>query len=97
MFKSKTPKPKTGLEEAIDRLHDDLKTVDPDTKQYAKMTKNLTALYKLRADDKSDAWPVSPDTVAIIAANLLGIAIIVGYEQKHVITSKAMTFVQKLH
>jgi hypothetical protein len=35
---------------------------------------------------------VSPDTVAIVGANLLGILIIVGYEHAHVATSRALGF-----
>lgn len=38
---------------------------------------------------------VSPDTIAIIAGNLLGIALILGYEKANVITSKALGFVIK--
>lgn len=96
MFTPKTPRPNTGLEEAISRLHADMQTVDPNTEAYTKMAKNLGKLYKLRALDKEDKYRPSPDTLALVLANLLGIVIIVGYEQKNVIASKALSFVQKL-
>ena len=38
---------------------------------------------------------VSPDTMAIVAGNLLGIALIVGHERMNVVTSKALGFVLK--
>lgn len=36
---------------------------------------------------------LSPDTVALIAANLVGIILILGYEKADVITSKALGFI----
>jgi hypothetical protein len=36
---------------------------------------------------------ISPDTKAVIAGNLLGIALIMGYERGHVITTKALGFI----
>ncbi len=96
MFTPKTPTQKTGLEEAIDRLHADMQSIDPWSDQYATMADNLTKLYKLRAEDKSERYLPSPDTLALIVANLVGITIIVGYEQKHVVASKALTLVKKL-
>lgn len=38
---------------------------------------------------------LSPDTVALIAANLLGILLILGYEKADVITSKALGFIMR--
>jgi hypothetical protein len=39
---------------------------------------------------------VSPDTLALIAANLSGIIVIIGYERVNVIASKALGFVSRL-
>lgn len=39
---------------------------------------------------------VSVDTWAVIAANLLGIILIIGHERANVVTSKALGFVSKL-
>lgn len=38
---------------------------------------------------------MKPETVAIIAANLLGIVLILNHERLNVVTSKAMSFVKK--
>lgn len=39
---------------------------------------------------------VSPDTLALIAANIVGIVVIIGHERANVIASKALGFVSKL-
>lgn len=39
---------------------------------------------------------VSPDTLALVAGNLLGIIMIVGHERMHIVSSKALGFLGKL-
>jgi hypothetical protein len=39
---------------------------------------------------------IKPETLAVIAANLLGIAVIVGHERLNVIATKAIGFVKKV-
>ena len=68
--------------------------IDPDTDEYAMMVEQLVKLYKLKEVDASKR--VSADTLAIVAANLAGIMMIVGHERAHVVTTKAIGFVQKL-
>lgn len=95
MFYQKPPVEKTALEKTIDRLHDDMQTVDPHTEQYAQMANNLGKLYALRAHDTVSRWRPSPDVVMTVAANLLGIVLIIRHEDVNVITSKALGFVKK--
>lgn len=40
-------------------------------------------------------WKVSPDTIAIVSANLVGILLILYYEKLDVVSSKAIGFVLK--
>lgn len=94
MFK-KTPAEPTALEKAIVRLHDDMLAEDPDTDKYAKMADNLTKLYKLRDHDTVKRWRPSPDVALTVAANILGIVMIIKHEDVNVITSKAIGFVVK--
>jgi hypothetical protein len=92
-----TRKPDTNnqlLEETIERVMLDMKDEDPHTEKFALMSTQLTELYKIRNETRSRR--VSPDTMAQIIANIFGIGIIVGYEQKHIITSKALGFVRKI-
>lgn len=96
MFKSKpTPEP-TSLEKAIEYIHLEMLMHDPNTPEYTAMADNLSKLYNLRAHDKHEKYRPSPDTLAIISGNILAVLIIVSYEQKHVIATKAMSFWQKL-
>jgi hypothetical protein len=44
---------------------------------------------------KKHKMPVSWETIAIIAGNLLGIALILNHERVNVVTSKALGFVMK--
>jgi len=91
-FKKKSAE-QSGLEVAIDELHARMATNIEDPEKYAKDADNLTKLYKLREHDARKR--VSPDTLALVAGNLLGIAMIVGHERAHIITTKALNFVQK--
>ena len=92
-----TRKPDTNdqlLNEILERVMQDMKGEDPNTEKYAQMREQLTELYKIRNENRSRR--VSPDTLATIGANLLGIGIIVGHERTHIVTSKALSFIRKL-
>lgn len=84
-----------ALNEAIDNVFNEMSAMNADAPEYAKMQKQLSKLMKLR-DELRHSRQVSPDTRANIFANLMGILIIVGYESRHALTSKAVGFLQKL-
>jgi len=75
------------LDEAIERVLNDMEQSSPETQKYSELLSNLERLIILREEDKKRSR-ISPDTMAIVAGNLLGIFIIVAYEQRHVMTSK---------
>jgi hypothetical protein len=76
------------LEDEISRVRRKMLSVELDSEEYETLLNNFERLVRLRKDDRSNR--VSPDTLAIVAANLLGILIIVGYERGHVIASRGM-------
>jgi hypothetical protein len=84
---------RTNLEKAIDMVIKNMANYSPDSEEYAAMAENLERLYKAKANECNRR--VSPDTVAIIVGNLLGILLILGYEKANVITTKALGFVIK--
>ena len=84
---------RSNLEKEIDRVLQEASYLDPHSKEYSEIAENVEKLYKAKSCEKSRN--VSPDTIAVVAGNLLGIALILGYEQTHVITSKALGFVLK--
>lgn len=94
MFTSKDSDEKSGLDEAIDSVLAEMASVNADSDEYAKMVDQLVKLYPLKETEAKRK--VSPDTMALIAGNLLGIMLIVGHERAHVVTSKALNFVTKL-
>lgn len=84
---------KTELDTTVDALLTRMSVIDFDSEEYATLTERLSVLYKLKEVDSKSR--VSPDTLAIVAGNLLGIALIVGHERVGVVTSKALGFVLK--
>lgn len=63
------------------------------SEEYDKIVDRIERMYKLKEGNLPQR--VSPDTLAVVLGNLLGIVVIVGYEQRHVVTSKALNFVMK--
>lgn len=53
-----------------------------------------TSLQEYDKLNKSE-WKVSPDTLLVVAGNLLGILLILTYEKADFITSKAINFILK--
>lgn len=91
----RTPKVDTvKLNEAKNLILDELLRGDPESQEYSALLGNLE---RISALEKSEDKSMVPDvnTVLLVAGNLLGILIIVGYEHTHVVTSKATAFVLK--
>lgn len=82
------------LDEPIAAVLTEMNACGPDSPEYKEMMFYLERLTRMKAETR---WTrVSPDTMAIVAGNLLGILIIVAYEQKHVMVSKGLGFVIKV-
>jgi hypothetical protein len=84
----------TALDAVIDNLLLEMSSMKVDDANYADAVDQLTKLHALKTQDRSSR--VSSDTLVAAGANLAGILIIVGYEQKHVVTSKALSFLRML-
>ncbi|MET0786521.1 MAG: hypothetical protein ABWY25_07445 [Paenisporosarcina sp.] len=69
-----------------------MNTYGPDSPEYSALIDHLDRLNRMK--EQSGRRP-SPDAMAVVAGNLLGILIIVAYEQKHVMVSKGLGFVLK--
>lgn len=81
------------LDMAITRLHADMEEFGPESPEYPKMLEYLERLNNVR--NSKERRTASPDQILLVAGNLLGILIIVAYEQKHVMASKGLGFVLK--
>jgi hypothetical protein len=83
------------LRSAIDDVLTKMSITSPDTDEYRVMSETVTTL--LGAEDcTTSKRRVSPDTWAVIAANLFGIAMVIHFEKTGIITTKAMSFAAKL-
>lgn len=83
-----------GLQRTIDDLIAQMSLHSGDSDEFSKMADQLTKLYSLKEVDSKRR--VSPDTLAVVAGNIVGIILIVGHERMNVVTSKALNFVMKL-
>ncbi len=77
----------TILDDEIVRVRREMLIVDPNSEEYATL---LSIFERLVVLQKEKSSRISPDTVAVVCANLLGILIIVGYEQGHVVASRGL-------
>lgn len=86
----KKPRP---LQEAMNEVYSEMQGFTADSEEYCKMTDQLLKLHSMQSIDKTRR--ISPDTIATITGNLVGIVLILHYERIHVVTSKALAFVIK--
>lgn len=83
----------TSLDLAMNRAFLALDKEPVHSEEYATILDRVSTLHKLKAEDKPKR--VSPDTLVMVGANLLGIMLIIRHEHVNVITSRAMNFVLK--
>ena len=97
MIFTKKEDKRTDLEKEIDGLIKNLNTISTiDSEDYEETLSKIERLATLKEkldkakvnDDK-----ISKDTLVVVAGNLLGIGLILGYEKLNIITSKALSFV----
>ena len=84
---------KSPLDDSIEVAHASLQHLDPTTKEYELVLDRISKLEKMR--DAKRRPSVSPDTLVMAGANLLGILLILNYERTEIITTKALGFVSK--
>jgi len=82
----------SDLDKAIARTFGLMADCDPGSEEFGEHLTTLERLTKLKGNPPSR---LSRDVMVTVAANLLGILIIVGYEHGHVLASKGLNFVTK--
>lgn len=93
MLYKKAKKP-TPAQDALNKALLELNDEEVGSERYQSILESIVKLDKVAQDEKPDQ--VSLDTAATIAANLLGILLIIRHEHINVITSKAMAQVRRL-
>lgn len=91
---TRTREPNEGLSKAMDKALLELSNHRVTSPEYSKIMDQLVKLRKMQEEEKPAS--VSPDTLALISANLIGILLILKYERVDIITSKALNMVPKL-
>lgn len=93
MLKSNLISKRKQLDIEIAEVTRSLIGVSPASDEYVRIASSLEQLYKIRNLTVENR--IKMDTIAMIGANLLGIVLILKYEEFDVISSKAMSFVMK--
>lgn len=93
MLKLKKQKSRSNIEKEINRLIFEAGCEEPDSEKYSKIVDNVERLCKAKSYDA--AKTISPDAILTVCGSLLGILLILGYEQIGVVSSKALGFVLK--
>jgi hypothetical protein len=81
------------LDDQIKRVLDEMDQYGPDSPEYKVMIKYLERLVRLKTKNRPER--INRNTMAIVVGNVVGILIIVIYEQKHVLVSKGLAFILK--
>lgn len=84
---------KVTFQKEVDRLLEKLNSLDPKDKEYEATVRNLETLCQARSH-KNSILP-SADTMIAVAANLIGLLVVLNYERTGIITSKAVNFIFK--
>lgn len=58
--------------------------------------KLLNQRYEVLSSMLKPRWKISPDTTALVVANLAGILLILNHERLDIISSKALSFISKV-
>ena len=82
---------KSRFDEPINKVLDEMSRLNEDSEAYSEHLKHLDKLTQLKERERSSG--VDLNTVCLVAGNLLGILVIVAYEQKHVMASRGMNFI----
>lgn len=83
----------TQLENLTERILTSMNEYGPESPEYPALLSRLEDVMKLRSSQEPQK--TDRNTMALVAGNLLGILIIVAYEQKHVFTSKGLGLILK--
>jgi hypothetical protein len=83
----------TLLERILDRTLRNLDGHEIGSTEYQKTLEAAIKLHRMKEEEKTKS--VSKDTLLVVAANLLGIILIIKHEDVNVISSRAMNLILK--
>lgn len=83
-----------AIDSTINELAERLTMMDPEDEEYSSVVESMGKLMKLR-DEQASQNKIPPEVWMPVVANLLGICLVLFWEQAHVVTSKAFTLIKK--
>ena len=83
------------LDNCINMLLVEIRENGADAPEFPELLNRLERLHKLKSEE-DNKQRVSPEVVWTVVGNIVCVVLVIGYEQKHVISSKAMTFIARL-
>jgi type I restriction-modification system DNA methylase subunit len=86
---------RSNLDKEIDSILKKMEETDKLSDEYKKLLAHLDVLYQARGKNYEPRKRISPDTMLLVAANLLGIILILNFEKLDSVTSKAIGFIVK--
>jgi hypothetical protein len=96
VFKKKKNPDTTAIDKAIEDAYSGLAGFMPESKEHAKVVKQIAALEKIKTlSEKKSKIIFTPDAMLTAGASILGILLILNYEKANALTSKAMGLVSK--
>ncbi len=86
--------PISVIDPVIEELISAMAGYEPNSEEYTAMAANLKVLLEAKAVEPKPE-KLSPNTIAVVAGNLAGILLILGFEKANVVTSKALNLLLK--
>lgn len=87
-------KESSPLEDEIDRIHEQMQTIEPYSEEYQTLFNTFERLLKLQ-DEGRVGNKINPNTLLVVGGNVLCVLIVVGYEHGHVLASRALHFLTR--
>lgn len=84
---------KRTIEDEVDHILDQLKSMSVDSEEYRIAVQNLEVLCK--AESSKTNRNVNPDTIVYAITNLVGILLILNHERLNIISTKAVGLLMK--
>lgn len=84
---------KKTFDNEVTRVLSEMSLMEVHSEEYTKAVANLDVLCQARSQ-KTNSW-LSADLVVPAVVNILGIVLVLNYEQMHVVTSKAIGFIAR--
>lgn len=82
-------KKRDEIDEEIDSILECMRRLKPTEEKYNILLERLIKLKGLKAEKQR----IKPDTILLVAGNIVGLLLILNFERLNIVTSKALSFI----